>query len=420
MRQMKNITVSKVDADFEREPLNQAFGFKGGYLSDIWQSIAYLESRSGCKATGLCSQNVLWSDAAVYSSHTETGSNAILFALTEFALQQIRNQTYSDPVTFFDAYWPEVYRYGCRITGRSDLKETFALNSLVGVDIALWLLYAYENGFQTFDEMIPEKWRRALSYRNERVAGIPLVPYGMSLREVEKLVTEGWFILKIKMGHPGTQEEMLEKDKQRLAAIHQTTGQYTTSQTGNGKISYYLDANGRYGSKALLLRLLDYASQIGALDQVVLVEEPFPEEMEEDVSDLPVRIAADESAHTDVDALKRIQMGYTAIALKPIAKTLSMTLKIAETARRHDIQCFCADLTVNPVLVEWNKNVAARLSPFSGIGTGLLESNGHQMYKNWSRMEARLSNSHSAWRIPRKGVYVLDNEFFKTGGGIFL
>ena len=36
----------------------------------------------------------------------------------------------------------------------------------------------------------------------------------------------------------------------------------------------------------------------------------------------------------DVDALKRIQMGYKAIALKPIAKTFSMSLKIAQLA--HD------------------------------------------------------------------------------------
>ena len=67
------------------------------------------------------------------------------------------------------------------------------------------------------------------------------------------------------------------------------------------------------------------------------------------MDDLGVRIAADESAHTDEDAIKRIEMGYQAIALKAIAKTLSMTMKIAQAAFERNVPCFCADLTVNPM-----------------------------------------------------------------------
>ena len=67
--------------------------------------------------------------------------------------------------------------------------------------------------------------------------------------------------------------------------------------------------------------LLEHAKKIGAFDQISVIEEPFAEELEFDVSDIPVRLAADESAHTDKDAIKRIDMGYKAIALKAIAKT---------------------------------------------------------------------------------------------------
>ncbi|MDZ7723636.1 MAG: hypothetical protein U5R06_12745 [candidate division KSB1 bacterium] len=74
-----------------------------------------------------------------------------------------------------------------------------------------------------------------------------------------------------------------------------------------------------------------------------MIEEPFPEHTNITVDDLGVRIAADESAHTDKDALKRIEMGYSAIALKAIAKTLSMTMKIAQVAHEHNVPCFCAD-----------------------------------------------------------------------------
>ena len=187
--------------------------------------------------------------------------------------------------------------------------------------------------------------------------------------------------MKIKIGQPGTQEEMLEKDKARLSEIHAAIGALETPHTRDGRLPYYFDANGRYESKDTLLRLLDHARRIGAFDRIAVVEEPFPEELEVRVDDLGVRVAADESAHTDRDAARRIDLGYGAIALKPIAKTLSMTLRIARLAHERGVPCFCADLTVNPILVDWNKVFAARLAPLPGLSLGLVETNGHQNYR---------------------------------------
>ena len=97
-----------------------------------------------------------------------------------------------------------------------------------------------------------------------------------------------------------------------------------------------------------------------------------------------------------------------------------MTLKIAKTAKEHEIPCFCADLTVNPVLVEWNKSIAARLNTFPGLDDiGLLESNGHQNYLNWNKMMAHFPANKKPWVKPENGVYSTDDEFFRTGGGIF-
>ena len=87
------------------------------------------------------------------------------------------------------------------------------------------------------------------------------------------------------------------------------------------------------------------------------------------MGDLGLRIAADESAHTDEDAIRRIEMGYSAIALKAIAKTLSMTMKIAQAALERGVPCFCADLTVNPILVEWNKALPAGWHPSPDWGS---------------------------------------------------
>ena len=416
----KNIRIDKVGANFEREPLIRPFGFKGGYVTEMWQSASFLQSASGIKKVGLCTQSILWSDSSVFAAHSESGSNALMFALTEFALQLLKGRAFSNPVDLLDEILDEVYQYGVRITGNTKLRKTFVLNALVGVDNAVWMLYAAENGITNFDDLIPEKYRQTLSRHHQTVASIPLMAYTVPIDEIKQAADNGYFFMKIKIGQPGTQTEMLEKDIARLTAIHKAIGHYRTPHTESGKLPYYFDANGRYESKETLLQLIDHAKKIGAFDQIVLIEEPFPESSDIDVFDIPVRLATDESAHTDKDALERIEMGYKAIALKPIAKTMSMTMKIADVAKRHNVPCFCADLTVNPILIDWNKNIAARLDPFPGLGTGLMETNGHQNYKNWKTMESYHPFSNANWRKTGNGVFNLDNDFYEKSGGVLI
>jgi L-alanine-DL-glutamate epimerase-like enolase superfamily enzyme len=414
------ITIARVSSNFEREPLIRPFGFKGGYMSEIWQTAACLEGASGRRGIGLGSQGVLWSDAQVFSRHSESGGNALMYAVTERALQMVQGQKFTNPIELLEAIRPEVYAYARQVTGHPGLRETFVLNALVAVDNAAWLLHAAENGIANFDDLIPAAYRPALAHRHGQIASIPLMAYGIPVEEITAAVEAGYFFMKIKLGQPGTQAEMLEKDKARLTAIHQAIGGARTAHTPSGRLPYYFDANGRYEDKDTLLRLLDHARAIGAFEQIALIEEPFPEELEVDIGDLPVRIAADESAHTDRDALKRMQMGYGAMALKPIAKTLSMTLKIARLAHERGVPCFCADLTVNPILVEWNKNVAARLAPFPGLGLGLVETNGHQNYRNWETMRSYHPLPDAAWARADRGVFKLDRDYYERSGGVLL
>lgn len=416
--QKKRITIQGVSSNFEREPLIHPFGFAGGYITELWQAVMFLQSDSGIRKAGLATQSVLWSDASVFASHTESGGNALMYALSEYALQLLKGIQFENPVELLDTIFDDVYAYGQKITGNPDLRRTFVLNSLVGVDNAAWLLYAAENGIDNFDDLIPQEYRPALSRRHDAVASIPLVAYNVPVSEIRQAAADGYFFLKIKIGQPGTQEEMLEKDIERLSAIHEATGPCRTPYTRNGKLFYYLDANGRYEKKETFLKLLEHIERIGALDQVVIIEEPFPENSEFDVSDIPVRLAADESSHTAIDALERIEMGYRAIALKAIAKTLSMTLKIAKVAKQHKVPCFCADLTVNPILVDWNKNVAARLDPFPGLKSGLLETNGRQNYVNWKRMEKFHPYHDAPWRQSTGGIFHLGEDFYLKSGGI--
>jgi len=413
------ISIVGVNTNFEREPLIRPFGFKGGYMTEIWQTVSLLQSGAGNSGLGLTTQNVLWSDAAVFASNSESGGNALMYTVTERAMQMVKGEKFTDPVELQERILPEVYDYAKKITNNPDLRMTFALNALVGLDNAAWMLYAKENGISNFDNLIPSKYKPALSHKHDKVASIPLMAYNIPIEEITKAVNDGYFFMKIKIGQPGTQKEMLEKDMARLTAIHKAIGDKRTPYTADGKLPYYFDANGRYEEKETLLRLLDHARKIGAYGQIALIEEPFPEEKEIDVHDIDVRLAADESAHTDADALKRIDMGYRAIALKPIAKTMSMSMKIAQVAFEKNIPCFCADLTVNPILVEWNKIVAARLAAFPGIsGMGLMETNGHQNYKNWATMKSFHPAPEAPWANAKDGVFNLDEEYYRVNGGI--
>ena len=420
---MVPIKVRQVNSDFEREPLRKPFGFKGGAMTNVWQTMACVQSESGIRKIGLGTQNVLWSDSAVFSNHSENGGNALMYAMSERALQMIKGISFTSPIELLDEILPDVLSYGTRITNHPDLRTTFALNALVGVDNALWLLYVAENGMTNFDEMIPEPYRSGLSARHEQVASIPALGYGTSMEEIKGLADDGYFVLKIKIGAPGDQGQMLEKDKEFLSDIHKTIGHYETPYSNTGKIPYYFDANGRYEKKETLLRFLDHAERIGALEQISVLEEPFREQNEEDVTDITARglfVAADESAHTDEDALVRIEQGYNTIALKAIAKTLSMTMKIAQLAYEKNIPCFCADLTVNPILVDWNKSVAARLPALSGINLGLLETNGWQNYRDWNRMKSYHPAQNASWTEAVDGVYPTGKDFFEKSGGIFM
>ena len=158
--------------------------------------------------------------------------------------------------------------------------------------------------------------------------------------------------------------------------------------------------------------------KIGAFDQISVIEEPFGERNQSSVADFGITIAADESAHTVEDAAARIEQGYRAMAVKAVAKTLSMTMRITQLAQEKKVPCFCADLTVNPILVDWNKAVAARLEPFPLLTIGLQETNGHQYYINWDKMMSYHPEANARWTVTRKGVYETDKSFYEKSGGI--
>lgn len=419
---MKTIHIKQTNLNFEREPFPVPMGFKGGYLRELWQTAVLLRSAGGQSGLGLGTQSILWSDPAIFFKHGESAGNSLMFLMTAFALREAAGRGLTHPMQLLDEILPLTYRYGRRLAGRRQLRLTFALNALVAVDNAAWMLYAAEHGLDSFDAIIPEEFRSALSFRHSKLACIPLISYGVSPADVRSAVDSGLFFMKIKIGadpdNDGDARKMLAWDQRRLSEIHEAVGNREIAWSQDKRIPYYLDANGRYKNKELLLRFLEHADRIGALSRIMLLEEPFPENYRVDVRDIPVRLVADESAHSEADARERIDMGYGAIALKPIAKTLSMSLRIARAAHERQIPCFCADLTVNPILVDWNKNMAARLAPLPGMSIGVLETNGSQNYKDWIRLQSYHPYAGASWMAVEKGLFNLGADFYETSGGI--
>ena len=406
--------IQKATCNYEKEPLQNAFRFKGSSLSCLWQTAVRIETGSHI-AVGLGVQSVLWSDASVFALFGEEGGNRAMFQVTQYAVSLLEGAAAPYPFTWLTENFAKIYTYAKKITHMESLRKTFVLNALVPVDFALWQLWYKQNKKTSFDEICSFD-----GVRQNTLMNIPLITYNTTLDEVHTLAKNGASLLKIKLGsNPGNRnnpEDMLDWDKNRFLEIHETVKDIHTPYTKTGSILYYADINGRYTKKEQLLSLLDFAKEHGFLNRIALLEEPFDEQNKIDVHDIPVTVAADESAHCPEDVKERFKLGYRALALKPIAKTLSMTMLMSEYAKKHNMTCFCADLTVNPIMVSWNQCVATRLTPLPDMNIGVVESNGEQNYANWPQM----TDYHPTGFVPCKnGVFQLDDAFFHQNGGVF-
>ncbi|MCF7838247.1 MAG: L-alanine-DL-glutamate epimerase, partial [Candidatus Marinimicrobia bacterium] len=208
------------ECGFEWEPLRTPLGFKGGSLTGLWQTAVWLRGAGGCGGLGLGTQSTLWSDPELFASCSEEEGNRRMYAITREALARARALDFASPPALLDALLPALDAYAREVTGRPDLRLTFILNALVALDNAAWQLVAAEQGWRTFDDLIPEAARPALSCRHRELALIPLISYGMSPAAALAEVEQGAAVLKIKLGHDpagdGDPEKMLAWDCRRL------------------------------------------------------------------------------------------------------------------------------------------------------------------------------------------------------------
>ena len=90
---MKSIKIKKTDIRFVRELLLAPFGFKGKYLTELWQTVVYIESDnfvSACPGT----ISVLWSDANVFADHSPEKSSSLMRDVTARALEMINGESF--------------------------------------------------------------------------------------------------------------------------------------------------------------------------------------------------------------------------------------------------------------------------------------------------------------------------------------
>lgn len=421
MKNMEKIQTTVLHS--QCQPLLHAFGFKGGSLTELWQVTCEITTDHGASATGEGVQSVLWSDSSVFERWGQHEGNRKMYALTAFALERLRGMPLEAPPRMLRKLLPEMIEYGKGLTENANLRTTFVLNALTGIDWALWKLYRKSQGFRSFEDLTAP-FTNYLHQRQSELGGIPLLSYNTTEEEIRSLARKGYFLFKIKIGsNPGGRNDldaMLRWDIARLEQIHRILSPLDTPWTECGHPLYYLDANGRYDSVDRVRQFLDAAEAMGALDRILLLEEPFAENNLQDVRSLPVRIAGDESAHSAEDAIVLMeQYGYGAIALKPIAKTVSVSLEVLQAAGERNVPCFCADLTVNPTMVELNKRFAAGLSPLPGLKIGVFESNGEQNYVNWKTMCRQSPAWGEPWSLFREGVYSLPENYYTNDGNIW-
>ncbi|MBQ3599088.1 MAG: L-alanine-DL-glutamate epimerase [Clostridia bacterium] len=411
------LKIQKCSVTHVKEDLLSPFGFKGGYLTQLWQSVVKTEC-DGYTAVAPCTQSVLWSDPKVFSAFPGEKGDGIMLSVTKKACEMLEGMSFETPGEVISEILPELKKYAFSLTG-FDVAETFLLNSLVGVDIALWSVWCQKHGVKRFEDMVPQTAKTAMNACHQSLARIPLVSYGVSLAEVKRLADTGTALMKIKIGAPsgekaGSEEDMrimAKKDTERISAIHSLVKDISTPLTKNGKIMYYLDANGRYDTALRLEQLLEGIEKMGASDRIALIEEPFSAEKEFFVGNYPYVFNADESAHSVEDVKKRIELGYKAVALKPIAKTVSVSFGMITAAREKGCGVLCADLTVNPFLAEWNKHFASLSPALNSMNVGCIEVNGDANYTRWNKMKSLLPAEYPLAE-EKNGAFELNNEFF--------
>ncbi|MBR5157307.1 MAG: hypothetical protein IKW59_06030 [Clostridia bacterium] len=132
--------ITNVSCRYAREKLKAPFGFKGSFLTELWQVTTKVEC-DRISGTGVSVQSVLWSDAEIFSLLGEKDGNLLMYSITEKALSLLKDRCGENPIEFSQSIFSELLDFAHSISPTGEkLSETFVLNAMVSVDNALWQL----------------------------------------------------------------------------------------------------------------------------------------------------------------------------------------------------------------------------------------------------------------------------------------
>lgn len=98
-------TIIKTDFEFTREKLKGAFGFKGRYLTELWQTAALIRTENHT-AVAPATQSVLWSDGAVFGENPPAAANLLMASVTAHALRLLEGRLLERPDLMLDSLIP--------------------------------------------------------------------------------------------------------------------------------------------------------------------------------------------------------------------------------------------------------------------------------------------------------------------------
>ena len=123
------LKIQKCNVAHVKEALISPFGFKGGYLTQLWQSVVKVEC-DGYFAASPCTQSVLWSDPKVFSAFPGEKGDEIMLSVTKKACEMLEGMSFNTPDELIPALLPALKNHAFTLTG-FEVAETFILNSLV-------------------------------------------------------------------------------------------------------------------------------------------------------------------------------------------------------------------------------------------------------------------------------------------------
>ncbi len=79
---------------------------------------------------------------------------------------------------------------------------------------------------------------------------------------------------------------------------------------------------------------------------------------------------------------------------------------------------FCDNLMVNPILVNWNRNVFRTIPPFFGLGRGIMEPNCGITYEKWAEIKEKYPYVDTGWTQATFGVFEVNECFYTTASSV--